>query len=294
MFRHTNRVRHWNMKEVMFIRHFIIACSLLSLTACSTSPITGRSQPDLVPGSSMHSTSLQPYDRVLIGQMSLLQYEQFLQEHSISTDQEQAQMVRRVGTKIQHAVERYFAANGMSKQLVNYTWEFKLVEDELVDAWCMPGGRVVVYTGILPMAKDETGLAVVLGHEIAHTIAKHVNERISQALMAQMGGISLSTALSAHTTAARRLLMTAYGAGAQYGEAMPYNKTQENEADHLGLIFMAMAGYDPNEAVTFWERMAARKNGQEPPEFLSTHPSDATRIANIKRLIPETVQQYKK
>lgn len=278
----------------MFIRNLIITCTLLSLNACSTPSITVRSKPTLISGSSMHSTSQQQYDQVLIENMSRQQYDQFLNEHTISTNQEQAQLVRQVGTKIRNAVERYVALNGMSGYLAHYTWEFNLVQDELVNAWCMPGGRVMVYTGILPVVHGEAGLAVVLGHELAHTITEHGNERISRALMTEMGGVSLSTALSTHTSAALQLLMMVYGAGTLYGENMPYDRAQESEADHLGLIFMAMAGYDPNEAISFWERLAARKGGPEPPEFLSIHPSDATRIANIKRLIPEAMQQYMK
>lgn len=254
---------------------------LFTLSACSTVPITGRSQLNLIPGSSMMSMSLQQYD-------------QFLKEHKVSTDQQQTAMVKRVGANIQQAVERYFASSGLSQHLSDYKWEFNLVEDKQVNAWCMPGGKVVVYTGILPVARGEAGLAVVMGHEIAHAIAEHGNERMSQGLLAQMGGVALSTALSTKTAETQQLWMSVYGVGAQYGAIMPYGRMQESEADHLGLIFMAMAGYDPNEAVPFWERMAAQKGGQAPPEFLSTHPSDTTRIANIRRLIPEVMQQYRK
>jgi predicted Zn-dependent protease len=264
---------------VLFRQSAIIAV-LLFLTACSTVPITGRSQLNLIPGSSMLSMSLQQYD-------------QFLKEHKLSTNQEQTQMVKRVGTKVQNAVERYFASSGLSEHLANYQWEFNLVEDKQVNAWCMPGGKVVVYTGILPVAKGEAGLAVVMGHEIAHAIAEHGNERMSQGLMAQMGGVALSTALSTQTAATQQLWMSVYGVGAQYGAILPYGRMQESEADHLGLIFMAMAGYDPNEAISFWQRMSAQKSGQAPPEFLSTHPSDTTRIENIRRLIPEAMKQYK-
>lgn len=262
-------------------RYLVLLVCLVSLTACSTVPITGRSQLNLIPGSSMMSMSLQQYD-------------QFIKEHKVSTNQEQTQMVKRVGGKIQNAVERYFAEKGQSQRLADYKWEFNLVEDKQVNAWCMPGGKVVVYTGLLPVAKNETGLAVVLGHEIAHAIAEHGNERMSQGLLAQMGGVALSTALSTKPAQTQQLWMAAYGAGAQYGAILPYGRLQESEADQLGLIFMAMAGYDPNEAVTFWERMAAQKGGQAPPEFLSTHPSDATRIANIKKLIPKAMEYYKK
>jgi predicted Zn-dependent protease len=226
--------------------------------------------------------------------MSLQQYDQFLKEHKLSSNKEQTQLVKQVGARIQKAVEQYFAQAGMSEQLKNYQWEFNLVEDKQVNAWCMPGGKVVVYTGILPVTKNETGLAVVMGHEIAHAIAEHGNERMSQGLMAQLGGAALSTALSSKPSETQQLWMTVYGVGAQYGALLPYSRLQESEADQLGLIFMTMAGYDPNEAVSFWQRMAAQKSGQAPPEFLSTHPSDTTRIENIKRLIPEIISQYRK
>jgi predicted Zn-dependent protease len=265
----------------MYLRPILAACLLLCLTACSTVPITGRSQLNMIPGDSMLSMSLQQYD-------------EFLKEHKLSTNLEETQSVKRVGARIQGAVERYFAASGLSSHLKNYKWEFNLVEDKQVNAWCMPGGKVVVYTGLLPVARDDTGLAVVMGHEIAHAIAEHGNERMSQGLLMQMGGVALSTALSTQTAATQSLWMSAYGVGAQYGALMPYSRLQESEADQLGLIFMTMAGYDPNEALAFWERMAAQKGAKGPPEFLSTHPSDATRIANLRRLIPEVQQKYGK
>jgi predicted Zn-dependent protease len=224
--------------------------------------------------------------------MSLQQYDQFLKEHKVSSNKEQTAMVKRVGARVQGAVERYFASSGLQGQLANYQWEFNLVEDKQVNAWCMPGGKVVVYTGLLPVAKDDAGLAVVMGHEIAHAIAEHGNERMSQGLLAQMGGVALSTALSTQPAATQQLWMSVYGVGAQYGAILPYGRMQESEADHLGLVFMTMAGYDPAVAIPFWERMAAGKSGQAPPEFLSTHPSSATRIANIRRLIPEIKRTY--
>jgi len=263
------------------LRHILLALLLLSLSACSTVPITGRSQLNLIPGSSMMSMSLQQYD-------------QFIKEHKVSGNREQTAMVKRVGANVQHAVERYFAASGLSQHLSDYKWEFNLVEDPQINAWCMPGGKVVVYSGILPVAKGDAGLAVIMGHEIAHAIAEHGNERMSQGLLAQMGGAALSTALATRSAETQQLWMSVYGVGAQYGAILPYGRMQESEADHLGLIFMAMAGYDPNEALSFWQRMAANKGGQAPPEFLSTHPSDATRIENIRRLIPEAMQQYRK
>ena len=263
------------------IRFFSVITALLLLTACSTVPVTGRSQLNLSPGSSMLAMSAQ-------------QYGTFLKENKLSQNQEQTATVRRVGARIQGAVERYFASSGLQDYLKKYKWEFNLVEDKQVNAWCMPGGKVVVYTGIMPIARDDAGLAVVMGHEIAHAIAEHGNERMSQGMLAQFGGTVLSTALSTQPEATRQLWMSVYGVGAQYGALMPYGRMQESEADHLGLVFMTMAGYDPNVAVTFWERMAAQNGGKASPEFLSTHPADATRIANIKRLIPEVLAKYRK
>jgi predicted Zn-dependent protease len=265
----------------MIKRHIFTASALLGLTACSTVPITGRSQLNLIPGNSMMSMSYQQYDT-------------FLKEHRLSADKEQTAMVKRVGARIQDAVERYFSANSMSRSLADYKWEFNLVEDKQVNAWCMPGGKVVVYSGILPLTKGDAGLAVVMGHEIAHAIAQHGNERMSQGLLAKFGGVALAEALTTSPEATKQLWMSLYGVGTQYGALMPYSRLQESEADRLGLIFMAMAGYDPQEAIPFWQRMASQKGGQSPPEFLSTHPSDATRIDNIRRLIPEAAKYYTK
>ena len=254
---------------------FILFLSL----SCSTVPITGRKQFSILPSSAMLSMSLQQYD-------------EFLKANKISRNQEQTQMVKKVGKRIQMAVEQYFTDNNMSHELKDYKWEFNLIESKEKNAWAMPGGKVVVYEGILPITRDEAGLAVVMGHEIAHAIAKHGNERMSQGLVAQMGGMAISKALEEKPDKTKQLWMTAFGIGAQYGVILPFSRLQETEADHLGLIFMAMAGYDPNEAVEFWERMAQTKDGQVPPEFLSTHPSDETRIRKIKESIPKAKQYY--
>ncbi len=253
---------------------------VLLIFSCSTVPITGRRQINLLP------------DQTLLS-MSLTQYDQFLKENQLSQDPAETQMVKQVGARIQKAVERYFADNDMSDELAGYEWEFNLVESDDINAWCMPGGKVVVYTGILPLTEDEAGLAVVMGHEIAHAVAQHGNERMSQGMIAQMGGVALSVALETQPETTRQLWMAAYGLGAQYGMVLPYSRLHENEADHLGLIFMAMAGYDPHAATAFWQRMAAQKQGQAPPEFLSTHPADQTRIKNIAALVPEAMRYYK-
>jgi len=264
-------------------KSYIVVVLILSLVllSCSTVAITGRKQLNLVPRATMLSMSFQQYD-------------EFLKTNKLSDNKQQTQMVKGVGTRIQKAVEQYFAERDMSDELKDYDWDFNLVESPEVNAWCMPGGKVVIYTGILPITKDEAGLAVVMGHEIAHAVAEHGNERMSQGLIAELGGMALSKALEEKPEKTQQLWMTAFGLGAQVGVLLPYSRLHENEADHLGLIFMAMAGYDPNTAVEFWERMAEKKGGQAPPEFLSTHPSDEKRIKNIKALVPEAMQYYKK
>lgn len=256
---------------------------LLALTVyyCSTVPITGRSQLSLIPASEINA-------------MSFAQYGEFLQQNKLSSNKSDVDMVKRVGVNIQHAVETYFAQKNLSKELEGYAWEFNLVESPDVNAWCMPGGKVVVYTGILPITKDETGLAVVMGHEIAHAIAQHGGERMSHGLLQQLGGVALSVALKNEPEMTQNLFMTAYGVGTTVGVILPFDRSHESEADHLGLIFMAMAGYNPNAAVDFWTRMAANSGGGAPPEWLSTHPSNETRIADIKKLLPEAMQYYKK
>lgn len=201
-------------------------------------------------------------------------------------------MVKTVGLRISRAVEQYLRQNNMTEELKNYEWEFNLIESEEVNAWAMPGGKVVVYSGILPVAQDEAGLAVIMGHEIGHVIAGHGNERLSHGMAVQLGGIALSAALSSQPQKTHELFITAFGAGTQLGVMLPFSRLHENEADHLGLIFMAMAGYDPHNAVDFWQRMIQKKDGESPPEFLSTHPSDQKRIQNIQALIPQAMAYY--
>jgi predicted Zn-dependent protease len=253
---------------------------LVFIFSCQTVPITGRQQLSIVPSDTVLS-------------MSFANYNEFLAAHEVITGTAESQMVKRVGERIQQAVERYFAQQNLSERLDGYKWEFNLVRDDSINAWAMPGGKVVVYTGILPVTGNETGLAVVMGHEIAHAIARHGDERLSQGLLAQMGGMALSTALSSKPTETNNLFMTAYGLGSQIGVLLPYGRLQESEADHLGLIFMAMAGYDPRHAVEFWQRMASGNKGASPPEFLSTHPADEKRIQNIRELLPEALTYYK-
>jgi predicted Zn-dependent protease len=267
------------MKKVQTIFLSLISISLLMIS-CSTVPMTGRSQLNMISDSEMLAMSFQQYD-------------QFLKENPTSANQPAVEMVQRVGVNIQHAVEQYLTQNNLADHIKGYDWEFNLVEDSLVNAWAMPGGKVVVYTGILPITQDETGLAVVLGHEVAHAIAEHGNERMSQQLLQQAGAVGLMVAMKDEPVQTQALWLGVYGVGTQLGIMLPYSRTHESEADRMGLIFMAMAGYDPNAAPAFWERMAAGKDG-EPPEFLSTHPSSETRINNLKSWIPEAMQYYKK
>ncbi len=277
MFPHTNSI-----KRQRLILLPIFAMLVLLLNGCATVPVTGRSQLLLMPESELDA-------------MSSKEYSQFLATHRLSHNRREVEMVRRVGWRIAHAVERYLAQHGQSNLIRGYKWEFNLVEGKEINAWCMPGGKVVVYTGLLPIARNDAGLAVVLGHEIAHAIARHANERISQQLALQIGGSALSSALGTSGSATNTVFRDLYGLGANLGVLLPYSRLQETEADHLGLIFMAMAGYDPREAVNFWERMMkTKKAGGAPPELLSTHPSDRARIEQIRKFLPEALRYYRK
>ncbi len=250
------------------------------LAGCSEVPITGRTQLNFVPTS-------------LVTSMSLQQYSQFIAQSKLSTDARATAMVKTVGTRIVQAVEEYVKMKGIKDPFAGYQWEFNLVQDPNVNAFAMPGGKVVVYTGILPVTQNEAGLATVVGHEIAHVFADHGGERLSQQLLAQMGEVGLSAALSKQPEQTKSLFMSAYGLGSQVGVLLPFSRKQETEADHLGVIFLAMAGYDPHVAVAFWERMAALSKGAKPPELLSTHPADATRIRNLEQFIPEAMEYYR-
>lgn len=266
------------------LKNTLIALSLAAFMlplSCSRVPVTGRRQMKLLPNST------------LLG-MSYTSYGDFLKENKLSTQAQQTAMVKNVGEKIKTAVETYMKQHKMEKKLEGFAWEFNLVEDPTVNAWCMPGGKVVFYTGILPICKDEAGIAVVMGHEVAHAIANHGNERMSQGLAVQMGGVGLAVAMQNKPKETQDLFLGAYGAGTTLGAILPYSRLHESEADHMGLIFMAMAGYNPETAPQFWERMAALSGGNKPPEILSTHPSDETRIRKLKEHMPEALSYYKK
>lgn len=263
-------------------RLYAICAVLFSLTVyqCTTVAVTGRKQLSLIPDSQ-------------ILPLSANQYVEVIQASNLSSNKEQRDLVLGVGQRIQKAVETYFANEGLSSQLKNYKWEYNLIEDDQVNAWAMPGGKVAFYTGILPICQDDQGVAVVMGHEIAHAVANHGRERMSQGLVAQLGLSSLQVALGQNPTVTKNLLLQASGAATNLG-IMAFGRNQETEADRLGLIFMSMAGYDPKAAPQFWERMAARSGGSSTPEFLSTHPSTATRISDLNRAVPEAMQYYNK
>jgi len=207
--------------------------------------------------------------------------------------QKDQKLVKKVGEKIANAVTQFMKRKHLGKRIKDYQWEFNLVNENIPNAWCMPGGKVVVYAGILPYTRTEAGLAVVMGHEIAHAIARHGNERMSQSMILQMGGMALSSALDSKPQQTKAIFMGAYGVGTKVGLSLPFSRTHETEADKLGLVFMAMAGYNPEEAITFWERMS-QSGGQKPPELLSTHPSDETRIKDLKEFLPEAMKYYNK
>jgi predicted Zn-dependent protease len=246
---------------------------------CAQVPITGRRSLHLVPESELLTLSLQQYNEVL-------------QQSKLSTDNQKVAMVRRVGNRVAKAAEAFLSESGHQDVIKDFQWQFNLIEDdETANAWVMPGGKAAVYTGILPFTQDETGLAVVLGHEVGHALANHGNERMSQELLASMGGMALSVALSSQPQVTQELAMAAFGAGASVGVLLPYSRLQESEADHIGLILMARAGYDPREAIPFWQRMN-KAPGSRPPELLSTHPAPETRIADIQALIPEAMAYY--
>ncbi len=263
-----------NYTLLLFIFLFTIIIS------CSHNAITGRNQLSLIPESQVQS-------------MALTQYKQFLSSNKVVTTDanKDAEMVVRVGKRIANAITEYYKEKGLTNELDGYKWEFNLVDSKEVNAWCMPGGKVVVYTGILPITQNENALAIVLGHEITHAVAGHGRERMSQALLAQGIQVAGNVALNSDPKTVN-IFNNVYGPTAQVGVLLPNSRKQELEADHYGLIFAAMAGYDPREAIPFWQRMA-KLGGSKPPTFLSDHPADEERIKKLQELMPEALNYYK-
>ena len=263
------------------MKKIILSASIVAtiFIACQKNAITGRRSLNLVTESEMMA-------------MSYTEYDKFLAEHKPLADiDKRVVMVRGIGVKIQKAVEKYYADKGLSSQLDGFQWAFNVVEDPAVNAWCMPGGKVVVYTGILPVTQDEASLAVVMGHEIAHAIARHGSERMSNGMLVQLGGSVLSAATQTKPALTQALFQQSFGIGSQLG-MLKFSRNHETEADKMGLIFAAMGGYEANAEVSLWERMAAASGGGKPMELLSTHPSDATRIADLKAFMPEALKYY--
>lgn len=256
-----------------------VLAAALYLGSCSKNAVTGKRAFTLMPESEMMAMSYSEYDK-------------FLAQHPpLPDNDDRVLMVRRAGTKIQKAVEKFYAEKNASKDLEGYQWTFNVVDENTINAWCMPGGKVVVYTGLLLVTQSEEALAIVMGHEIAHAVARHGNQRMSQGLLVQFGGAALSVALSQKPALTQQLFQQAYGLSTGLG-TLKYSRSHETEADKMGLVFAAMAGYNPEAAVAFWERMAA-SGGQKPPELLSTHPSDETRIRDLKAYMPEAKKYYK-
>lgn len=265
----------------MIKRILIFSLFGVFLYACAQVAVTGRQQLSLVSNGEIIPMAEQQYDSVV-------------RTANLSRNAQQTAMVKDVGNKIKNAVERYMAQNNASEELQGFDWEFNLIDDpKMVNAWCMPGGKVAFYTGIMPICKDEAGVAVVMGHEVAHAVANHARERMSQGLVANGLLGTLGAALGQNPTLTKQLFFQAVGVGAQVG-MLKFSRQHESEADKIGLIFMAMAGYDPHEAPKFWERMSSQSGGGEPPEWLSTHPSHGSRISDLNAAIPEAMKYYKK
>ncbi len=249
---------------------------------CSTNPLTGKSQFTLLPESQLQ-------------EMAVAEYTSFLSASKVvsTTSNKDAEMVARVGKRITTAVENYYRQNGIADKLEGFKWEYKLVDDPAVNAWCMPGGKIVVYTGLLPISQNEAALAAIMGHEVCHALLQHGNQRMSQGMAQQGLGAALSVALANKPAATQNLFMTAYGVGSNLLGVLPFSRKHELEADRYGLLFTAMAGYNPREAIALWDRMEQAGGGQKPPEFLSTHPSEGRRKEQLEKYMPEALKHYK-
>ena len=257
----------------MKLKNLLIVIAVAGLiSACAVNPFTGKKTMALVPNSQLFPTAF-------------AQYDQFLTENKVIKGTTDAAMVTRVGQKIAVASERWLTANGYVGYLNDYKWEYNLVDDKAVNAWCMPGGKIVVYTGILPIAKGETGLAAIMGHEVAHALANHGQQRMSAAYLQQ--GVAIAGNIAIKDEQSRNAFNQYYGIGSQVGVMLPFSRSHETEADKIGLYIMAIAGYNPDEAAELWKRMSAQSSGQAPPELLSTHPSNDSRIANLTSLAPK-------
>lgn len=256
----------------------ILALPLIVLLfwSCSTNPLTGRQSLALVSNAQLFP-------------QAFAQYNQVLGESEVDKTSADAKMINNVGQRIKYAAEKFYSEIGQGSALQGYEWEFTLIKNDAVNAWCMPGGKVAFYSGILPVCKDETGVAVVMGHEVAHALAGHSAEQVSNAMVAQ--GVMLGGNVAISNDEWRNVFNQLYPVGAQLG-MLSYGRNMELDADEAGLYLMAMAGYNPQEAIPFWQRMQQASGGQAPPEFLSTHPSPGNRIAQINSIMPKAMEYY--
>ena len=251
------------------------------IVSCATNPFTGKKTMAFVSNDQLFPAAF-------------AQYSQVLSENKVIKGTSDADMITRVGQRIAVAAERWLNANGYQGYLDDYKWEYKLIESEQVNAWCMPGGKIAFYTGILPIAQNETGVASIMGHEVAHALANHGQQRMSSGILQQAGGVAVAVATGNESPEKQQMWMQAYGLGSSIGGVLPFSRGHETEADKIGLYLMAMAGYNPDEAAELWKRMKANSGGQAPPEFLSTHPSNDTRIQNLQALAPDAKAEAKK
>jgi len=264
----------------MLKKIFSFGLVVLMAVQCATVPLTGRKQFSIIPASQIMALGTDSYNQIL-------------KENKLSSNSQYVNSVRQVGRNISAAVEKYFASKNQSDLLKGYAWEYNVLQAKEVNAFCLPGGKIAFYEGIMPVCVDDNGVAVVMSHEISHAIANHGNERMSEQMAVQLGGMALDAALAQKPDATRQIAMAAFGVGTAVGVLLPFSRTQESEADELGLYFMAMAGYDPSHAIAFWQRMMDQSKGA-PPEFLSTHPSDQTRINDLKKNMNKAMQYYNK
>jgi len=256
-------------------KHILLGLfTVVLVCSCATNPITGKQNLNFVSNSELFPSSFQ-------------QYSAFIAENKVITGTADAKRVENVGMRIKAAAEKYLTYLGQTQYLKDYRWEYKLVDNKEVNAWCMPGGKIVVYSGILPVTQNDSGLATVLGHEVSHALANHGAQRMSAAQLQEIGGAALGAVTSNKSETTRQIFSQAYGLGTEVGVMLPFSRGNESEADKIGLTLMAIAGYNPEDAIAFWSRMSAKGGASGTPEFMSTHPSDATRIANIRSLIPE-------
>ncbi|MEM9000089.1 MAG: M48 family metallopeptidase [Bacteroidota bacterium] len=259
----------------------LVVLFFIGVASCKTNPFTGKS-------------TLNFYSNNQLFPTAFAQYDQFLNENKVVKGTSDAQLITKVGQRIASAAERWLSSNGYPGYLKDYQWEYNLVDDETVNAWCMPGGKIVFYTGILPICKGETGIAVVMGHEVAHALADHGAQRMSAGTLQQVGAVGVAVATSEQSAETQNTWMQAYGIGSQIGGMLPFSRSHETEADRIGLQIMAIAGYNPDEAANLWRRMKANSRGEAPPEFMSTHPSNDTRISNLTAWAPAAKQEAAK